>query len=209
MASEDNRGGETGFWRGLWRRPECRWLLGIPAGAYAMFALGGLAVVGSEIMIHETGTEEFCATACHSMEAFTTPEWKDSPHYSNPSGVRATCADCHIPHVYPQKLFVKAKSGAWDVYNEILGTIDTREKYDAHRARMAENVWDYMRATDSRECRHCHSEAHFDLNGQSERAARGHRNGAEEGKTCIDCHKGIAHRTPDEVAENNQAALIE
>ncbi len=70
---------------------------------------------------------------------------------------------------------------------------------------MAEHVWDYMEKTDSRECRNCHSEEAFVLEEQAEKAAKAHVTGPEEGKTCIDCHKGIAHKTPDEIAEEQQS----
>jgi nitrate/TMAO reductase-like tetraheme cytochrome c subunit len=189
------------LWKRIWKRPASRWLLGIPLGAYIMFMLGAAAVVGSEVAIYATGTEQFCTSACHSMERFTAPEWRDSPHNSSPSGVRATCSDCHIPHIYPQKLLVKTKAGIKDAYHELMGTISTAEKYEAHRARMAEQVWAYMIETDSRECRHCHSEDHFDLGKQQEEAIRAHLEGVATGKTCIECHKGIAHKTPDEVQE--------
>jgi cytochrome c-type protein NapC len=193
-------------WRERLWRPGNIWLLGIPAGLYLIFFAGALTVIGSEVMIHATDTEQFCATACHSMAAFTTPEWRDSPHYKNTSGVRATCADCHIPRTYPRELIVKARSGISDIYHELIGTIDTREKYEAHRARMAEDIWAYMAANDSRECRNCHSEEHFVLENQEEEAAKAHVTGPEEGKTCIDCHKGIAHRTPDEIVEEQQGS---
>jgi nitrate/TMAO reductase-like tetraheme cytochrome c subunit len=201
--SEQRPADRRSRWDRLWRQGGIR-LLGIPLGAYLLFLAGSLTVIGSEIAIHATGSEQFCTSACHSMEAFTTPEWLDSPHNKNTSGVRATCSDCHIPQVYPQKLIVKTRSGINDIYHELMGTIDTREKYEAHRARMAEKVWAYMVATDSRECRNCHSEEHFVLENQEEEAAKAHITGPREGKTCIDCHKGIAHRTPDEIAEEQQ-----
>ena len=200
---------QTSERRGVWDRlcrPGSKWLLGIPVGAFLLFLAGAVAVIGSEVAIHATGTEQFCTSACHSMQAFTTPEWLDSPHNKNASGVRATCADCHIPREYPQKLIVKTRSGLSDMYHELMGTISTREKYEAHRARMAEDVWAYMVKTDSRECRNCHSEEHFVLSDQPEQAAKAHVTGPEEGKTCIDCHKGIAHKTPDEIAEEQQGA---
>jgi len=203
MSEDKQSSGKRSWWERLCR-PGSIWLLGIPAGVVLVFFLGVFTVIGSEVMIHATGTEQFCATACHSMEAFTTPEWRDSPHYKNTSGVRATCADCHIPRTYPAKLIVKARAGISDIYHELAGTIDTREKYEAHRARMAEDIWAAMAANDSRECRNCHSEEHFVLENQEEEAAKAHVTGPEEGKTCIDCHKGIAHRTPDEIAEEQQ-----
>jgi nitrate/TMAO reductase-like tetraheme cytochrome c subunit len=193
--------------RGVWDRlcrPGSKWLLGIPVGAFLLFLAGAIAVIGSEVAIHATGTEQFCTGACHSMQAFTAPEWRDSPHNKNAVGVRATCSDCHIPREYPLKLIVKTRSGLSDIYHELMGTISTREKYEAHRARMAEDVWAYMKKTDSRECRSCHSEDHFVLTDQSEKAAKAHVTGPLEGKTCIDCHKGIAHKTPDEIFEEQQ-----
>ena len=208
MSNQTDPNDRPTFWWRVWRRPASRWLLGIPLGAYIMFFLGAVAVVGSEVAIHATGTEQFCASACHSMEAFTTPEWQDSPHYSSASGVRATCSDCHIPHDYPQKLWVKARSGINDIYHELKGTINTAEKYESHRARMAEKVWSYMIATDSRECRHCHSELHFALEKQQEEALRAHLESESGAKTCIECHKGIAHKTPDEILEENASNAV-
>jgi len=52
-----------------------------------------------------------------------------------------------------------------------------------------------MKATDSRECRNCHSEVAMNPQKQSE-AAQVMRN--MDGLTCIDCHKGIAHNQPKE-----------
>lgn len=205
MSKQTDPNDKPTLWSRIWRRPASIWLLGIPLGAYIMFILGAAAVVGSEVAIYASGTEQFCSSACHSMEAYTTPEWQDSPHYSSASGVRATCSDCHIPHVYPQKIWVKTKSGINDIYHELKGTISTREKYEANRARMAEKVWSYMIATDSRECRHCHSEQHFYLAKQQEESLRAHLESDNGAKTCIECHKGIAHRTPDEFLEESAA----
>jgi cytochrome c-type protein NapC len=85
-----------------------------------------------------------------------------------------------------------------DVWHEIIGTIDTPEKYEARRWEMASRVWKQMKETDSRECRNCHSFDHMDLSEQSRSARKKHDNAADDGDTCIDCHKGIAHEQPDE-----------
>lgn len=53
-----------------------------------------------------------------------------------------------------------------------------------------------MKETNSRECRNCHDDQSFDYMKESRRAAALHQEGLNEGKTCIDCHKGIAHRLP-------------
>jgi cytochrome c-type protein NapC len=207
MNSQSDPDSNKSRWSRFWRRPESKWLLGIPIGAWLMFAAGASSIVGAEVGMYLTATESFCAESCHSMKAYTTPEWQDSVHFANPSGVRSLCADCHIPKVYPQKLWAKAYDGVRHVWGEINGVIDTQEKYNARRAVLAERVWKQMKATDSRECRNCHSDQYFELSRQDERAARAHKEGPKEGKTCIDCHKGIAHWTPEEVAEEGAAEI--
>lgn len=186
--------------RGIWGWPRSKWLLGIPLGGFLALGVGAAAMLGTGVAIEVTGTDEFCATACHSHEQFIYPEWKESVHYSNSSGVRAGCADCHIPKEYPEKLIVKTKAGIRDGYKEfVLGSISTRERYESQREQLAEKVWADMRANDSKACRSCH---HVDsFADQSARAERMHGRMASNDMTCIDCHEGVAHLSPAEAAK--------
>ncbi len=151
--------------------------------------------------LSSTNEMEFCVS-CHSMQ-INYEEYKESLHYQNTSGVRATCADCHVPKPFGPKMVAKVIA-AKDVFHEILGTIDTREKFEQHRWRMANMVWDKMRASDSRECRSCHDWETMDLSEQSRSARSRHSRAVDEGQTCIDCHKGVAHEEPDEPDEPGQ-----
>lgn len=63
------------------------------------------------------------------------------------------------------------------------------------------NVWRTMKETDSRECRNCHNFDFMDYTLQESRASRRHQEGIEQGQTCIDCHKGIAHTLPEAAYE--------
>ncbi len=48
------------------------------------------------------------------------------------------------------------------------------------------------------ECRNCHDLDFMDFTRQSARAAEAHERFLATGeKTCLDCHKGIAHKLPD------------
>ncbi len=191
--------------RGAWGWPRTKWLLGIPIGGFLAFVVGAGAMLGTGAAIEATGTDAFCGTACHSHEEFIYPEWKQSVHYSNRSGVRAGCADCHIPKEYPDKLIVKTKQGIRDGYHEfVLGSISTREKFEARRLEMAERVWEEMRANDSRACRGCHNVESFA--GQTGRAERMHRRMETGDTTCIDCHVGVAHLDPDDAARKYPSA---
>lgn len=142
-----------------------------------------------------TNKTEFC-TGCHTMQV-NLEELKESVHWKSGSGVHAGCADCHVPKQFLPKMWAKIMA-AKDVYHEIMGTIDTPEKYEARRWQMANAVWKKMKASDSRECRNCHSFDHMDLSEQARSARKKHDSAADKGNTCIDCHKGIAHEEPDE-----------
>ena len=98
----------------------------------------------------------------------------------------------------------KVQATQREVWHWIIGTIDTREEFDARRALLAQDVWDSMRATDSRECRACHDVARMDFAEQDRYAARRHQNADERGETCIDCHQGVAHVVPPELAQAPQ-----
>jgi cytochrome c-type protein NapC len=63
---------------------------------------------------------------------------------------------------------------------------------------MADREWARMKKNDSLECRNCHEFVYMDFTRQSQRAANQHSTALAGGeKTCIDCHKGIAHKLPD------------
>ena len=141
-----------------------------------------------------TNTESFCI-GCHEMEENVYQEYKDTIHYSNRTGVRATCPDCHVPKPWVHNMVRKVQASN-ELIHKALGTIDTPEKFEAKRLQLAQNVWRSMKKTDSRECRNCHDYESMDFVEQQRRAVANHSVGLEEGKTCIDCHKGIAHSLP-------------
>jgi cytochrome c-type protein NapC len=167
----------------------------------AFLTLGGfLAGVffwgGFNTILEATNTETFC-TSCHEMKTNVFEELKGTIHYANRSGVRATCPDCHVPHNWTDKIARKMQASK-EVWGHIFGSISTREKFLALRRHLAEREWERMKANDSLECRNCHSAESMDLAKQNPRAAGMHEKFLFTGeRTCIDCHKGIAHRLPD------------
>lgn len=191
-----------GSW--LWRRPRRWWfLLGIPAGGFLAFALG-IGFSGSFAAgVNYASSLNFCAHACHEME---TPyqEYTQSIHYKNIPGVSAVCADCHVP---PQFIpgTIRHMKASIEVVEHVFGEIDTPAKYESHRAELAQAVWKELKANNSAECRSCHSFAAMDLDKQDHSAAKKHSPEylAKTGETCIDCHKGIAHKLPEDPGLNS------
>ena len=136
---------------------------------------------------------EFCIS-CHEMESTVYQEFKETPHYANASGVRAKCSDCHVPHGNWIATLATKVLKTKELYYHAVGKLDTPEKFEANRLEMAESVWASMKASDSRECRNCHVREAMLIDKQRKRAQVKHREAKDEGKTCIDCHKGIAHK---------------
>lgn len=160
------------------------------------FIGGIIALAGFNAGMESTNTLEFCI-GCHSMRDNVFNEYKQTVHYSNRTGVRAICSDCHVPKDWAHKVMRKIRA-ANDVYGTIIGTVDTKEKFEAKRMEMATNEWNEMKASNSRECRSCHSFEAMKASKQKPRAQENHAQAQKEGKTCIDCHKGIAHLLPKE-----------
>ena len=164
-----------------------------------IFILGFFSFYGMNLFFKETNTLEFC-TSCHTMQQ-NFEEYKETIHYKNHSGVRVICSDCHVPKETFAKVTTKLYASK-DLYHEIIGTIDTPEKFQKHKWEMANRVWDKMKASDSHECRSCHSWDAMLFEEQDKTAAKKHQRAKKEGKTCIDCHKGIAHEEPDDPNED-------
>jgi cytochrome c-type protein NapC len=151
---------------------------------------------GFNTVLEATNTETFCIS-CHEMNNNVYQELKSTIHYSNRSGVRATCPDCHVPHKWTDKIARKMQASK-EVWGKIFGTINTREKFLNKRLHLAQNEWTRLKANNSLECRNCHDLEFMDYTRQSKRAQAAHSTHLESGeKTCIDCHKGIAHELPD------------
>jgi nitrate/TMAO reductase-like tetraheme cytochrome c subunit len=198
--SEDSLDDKTGKGRfaKLWRKPSSKFLLGIPVGGYLLFLFGVLFWTGFNTVLDATNTEDFCIS-CHVMKENVYEEYTQTVHYSNRTGVRAICSDCHVPKNWFRKVGRKIVATVHEVPHWAMGTIDTREKFEARRLYLAEHVWETMQATDSRECRNCHELTHMDLDEQARSARSKHtlKRQEERGETCIDCHQGIAHKLPE------------
>ncbi len=163
--------------------------------ALAALVIGLMVVVGGfTTAVEATNSIEFC-TSCHSM-SYNYAEYKESVHYSNRSGVRAVCSDCHVPKKNWYSEMYRKVIAAGDVWAEMVGTVDTPEKFEARRAEMAKREWARMKESDSIGCRNCHSFTAMNLVEQDKNAQNKHADAEAAGKTCIDCHKGVVHKLP-------------
>ena len=169
---------------------------------FIFFVLGILFWGGFHTGLEMTNTLEFCTT-CHEMRDNVYQEYKETIHYSNRTGVRAICSDCHVPRAWGPKMLRKAKA-AFEVWGKITGSIDTREKFEAKRMELAGHEWARMKANNSQECRNCHNWDAMSPELQKQTPYKKHMKAKADGQTCIDCHKGIAHHLPKEYVDPDE-----
>ena len=206
MASIEAQGSQGGEARGL--RRLWRWLWR-PSSAIALgtLVIGGFVAGivfwgGFHWALEATNTEKFCIS-CHEMKENVFAEYRSTIHYSNRSGVRASCPDCHVPKEWQHKIVRKIRASN-ELYHHFLGTVATPEKFNDKRLALAKSEWRRMKSTDSRECRNCHQFDFMDYSAQEPRASKTHADAFKAGQTCIDCHRGIAHKLPPKANEAYQ-----
>ena len=174
-----------------------------PIGVFfSVFTLGILFWGGFNTAMEVTNTEPFCIS-CHEMEVNVYKEYKETVHYSNRTGVRATCPDCHVPKEWGHKVIRKIQATN-ELFHKIIGSVDTPEKFEAKRLELAGHVWETMKETDSRECRNCHAFNSMSLTAQKKTSQRAHQRGVKANRTCIDCHMGVAHKMAKDFDKNRE-----
>jgi cytochrome c-type protein NapC len=152
--------------------------------------------------LEATNSLAFC-TGCHEMRDTVYVEYQDTIHFKNRTGVRAICSDCHVPHEWGPKMIRKAKASL-EVWGKLMGHIDTPAKFEAKRMELATHEWARMSASGSQECRNCHNFEAMSGEKQKQSVFKKHMGAQAAGKTCIDCHKGIAHHLPKEYRDPNE-----
>ncbi|MCK9387605.1 MAG: NapC/NirT family cytochrome c [Sulfuritalea sp.] len=192
------------------RRPNvihrCWTALKRPSAKHSLLALLALGFFSGIIFwgafntgMEATNTLEFCI-GCHEMRDTVYQEYKETTHYSNRSGVRVICSDCHVPKDWTHKMWRKTKA-SMEIWGWLTGTINTKQKFEAKRMELATREWERMKARDSIECRNCHSYDAMSSELQKFTPYKKHMEGMAAGKSCIDCHKGVAHKLPKEYEE--------
>jgi cytochrome c-type protein NapC len=187
------------LWRTLRAPSQYSLLTLMIVGVVAGIVLWG----GFNTAVEATNREAFCIS-CHEMRDNVYKEYSENTiHYTNRTGVRATCPDCHVPKEWGPKMVRKIQASR-ELWGKMTGSIDTREKFEAKRLHLAEREWARMKANDSLECRNCHSFESMAKDVQKPRAKKSHELAVKNKETCIDCHKGIAHHKPKGMKEDDE-----
>jgi cytochrome c-type protein NapC len=194
--SNEHAGTVKRLWHALWRPSKLPFI-----SLFLIGVVGGILFWGGfHTVVEATNREAFCI-GCHEMSDNVYKEYSENTiHYTNRTGVRATCPDCHVPKEWAPKMIRKIQASR-ELWGKITGSIDTREKFEAKRLFLAEREWARMKGNDSLECRNCHSHESMAKDVQKQRAKKSHELALKNKETCIDCHKGIAHYKPKGMKE--------
>jgi cytochrome c-type protein NapC len=201
--SDEDVASKPGALRRAWRflrRPSARWSLITLLGVG--FVAGVLFWGGFNTGMEATNTLAFC-TGCHEMRDTVYVEYQETVHFKNRSGVRVVCSDCHVPKDWTHKIARKVQASG-EVWGKLTGTIATMEKFEAKRMELATHEWKRMAGNGSRECRNCHDFDAMSKERQKQSVYTKHMAAQKEGKSCIDCHKGIAHHLPKEYRDPDE-----
>ena len=181
------------LWRCLWRPATS---LSVGVLTIGGFVFGILFWGGFNWAVELSNSEAFCIS-CHEMRNNVYAEYKETIHFNNRTGVRAVCADCHVPKAWLPKMIRKIEASVNELPKHLMGTMGTPEKFEAQRYNLALRVWTTMKNNDSLECRNCHDWQSMAQKKQSEKAWDRHEKGRRDNMTCIDCHFAIAHKEPE------------
>jgi cytochrome c-type protein NapC len=180
-----------------------------PSAKYSLIGIASVSFIAGIIFwggfntgMEATNRLEFCI-GCHEMYDNVYQEYKKTIHYSNRTGVRAICSDCHVPRDWGHKILRKIEASQ-EVWGKLTGYIDTKEKFESHRMELATHEWDRMKVNGSRECRNCHDFEAMNGEVQKQSVYNKHMKAKNDGQTCINCHKGIAHHLPKEYRDPDE-----
>ena len=156
-----------------------------------ILAMGGSGVATMDVTDHYFSSQNFCAFTCHVMESTVYQELKQSKHWTTPSGVRPTCADCHVSGRLTFAMWDHF-IGTGELFVWLFNDLSKPGAFDALRPAAADRVRFQMLGNDSEKCRDCH--VMEGIKPQRKRGQRMHDSATEDGTTCIVCHYNLVHK---------------
>jgi len=149
---------------GLWQQAGWLWLA-LAALLGGLAGLGGFTMVNADAFSYLSDDPQACLN-CHVMR-----EVSDGWHNSSHKAV-ATCNDCHTPHTFPAKYFIKALNGWNHSYAFTTGDFPDPIRITAlNRAVALDN------------CFYCHSDLVVMMGHEHEAVPT----------DCLQCHTNIGH----------------
>jgi len=143
---------------------------------------------GTEFLLEKSSGAEFCTT-CHTMEPMVRAYEKTIHGGNNKLGIKAKCADCHLPHDNSLNyMFTKAKTGLTDIWSQMTYDEDNPPNWAEKRRHRDRYVFDSG-------CLKCHGEkaSGDDPSHPAYFAGGDSPFKGQEKFRCVNCHFYVGH----------------
>lgn len=204
--SRKNRSGRFRQIQDWWYR-EFRRIIGAWVFAIVLLFIAAISVLVVDATDYIFSTNIFCGNACHVMESTVNKELQKSTHWTTPTGVRATCADCHVSGRLSLAM-VDHFIGTGELFVWLTNDFSKPGAFEQFRPAAADRERFKMLDNNSETCGHCHV-----MEGIKPERIRGQKQHAEaidKSTPCIVCHYNLVHKEvePSEGFLNAIAAYL-
>jgi len=174
------------WWYREFRRIIGAWVFVLVLLFVGAFFLGALDFT-DYVFSHNT----FCGNACHVMESTVYKELQESKHYNTPTGVRATCAQCHVSGRLTYAM-VDHFLGTGELFVNLTNDFSKPGSFEKFRIAAANRERFKMLGNNSETCAHCHvMEA---IKPVRIRGQNAHKDAIDKNVPCIACHFNLVHK---------------
>ena len=202
-AKKRGRFGQLQDW---WYR-EFRRIIGAWVFVLLILFIGVLALTSLDFTDYIFSRNTFCGNVCHVMESTVYQELQKSKHWNTPTGVRPTCANCHVNGRLTFAM-IDHFLGTGELFVNFTNDFSKPGSFEKFRPDAANRERFKMLANDSNGCRSCHvMEA---IKPKRVRGQNAHKDAMERGITCIVCHYNLVHKPvePSEAFLNAISAIL-
>ena len=190
-----------------WWYREFRRMIGAWVFVIVLLSLAAFSVASIDFTDYIFSHNTFCGNVCHVMESTVYQELQESSHWNTPTGVRATCADCHVDGRLSLAM-VDHFLGTGELFVNLTNDFSKPGSFEKFRPGAADRERFKFIGNDSKKCRSCHvMEA---IKPERIRGQNQHKEAVEKGITCILCHYNLVHKEvePSEAFLNTIEAVI-
>lgn len=190
-----------------WWYREFRRIIGAWVFVLVVLFIAALSLTALDFTDYVFSRNTFCGNVCHVMESTVYQELQKSKHWNTPTGVRPTCADCHVNGRLTWAM-VDHFLGTGELFVNLTNDFSKPGSFEKFRPDAANRERFKMLANDSNGCRSCHvMEA---IKPKRVRGQNEHKEAMEKGITCIVCHYNLTHKPvePSEAFLNAISAIL-
>ena len=174
-----------------WWYKEFRRIVGAWVFVLVILFVGALSLGMLDFTDYVFSNNTFCGNACHVMESTVYKELQTSKHYNSPTGVRPTCAHCHVSGRLTYAM-LDHFLGTGELFVNLTNDFSKPGSFEKFRPEAANRERFKMLENNSETCRSCHvMEA---IKPARIRGQNAHKDAMDKNVPCIACHFNLVHK---------------